>query len=136
MGPMRGVSILLIEDNEDVRELTAFLLERLGARVTMAANGAEGHAKLLAECPDLTLCDLVMPVMDGIEFARRARRTPGRAHVLLVALTSRRDDNSYLSARAAGFDAYVEKPITPEKMAGLVRRFLPPAPPAGDPDSG
>jgi CheY-like chemotaxis protein len=64
----------------------------------VATNGAEGFAMLLEDCPDLVLCDLVMPIMDGIEFAKKVRRTPECAHVRLVALTSRRDDATYARA--------------------------------------
>jgi CheY-like chemotaxis protein len=124
MSPLRGISILLIEDNADVRDLTLFMLERLGARVRVAENGEEGFARVLEECPDLVLCDLMMPVMDGIEFARKVRRTPECAHARLVALTSRRDDDTYMRAWAAGFDAYLEKPVTPEKLEAVAARFL------------
>jgi CheY-like chemotaxis protein len=134
MSPLRGISILLVEDNQDVCDLTAFLLERRGAKVTVAANGAEGFAKLLEECPDLVLCDLMMPVMDGIEFAQKVRRTPECANTQLVALTSRRDAVMYRRALAAGFDDYLEKPVTPAKLDGVAERFLlgvpPHAPPA------
>jgi CheY-like chemotaxis protein len=66
----------------------------------------------------------MMPVMDGIEFAQRVRRTPERAHVRLVALTSRRYDETYMKASAAGFEAYLEKPISPEKLQAVAARFL------------
>jgi CheY-like chemotaxis protein len=124
MSALRGVFILLVEDNLDVRGLTAFLLEGLGARVLVAVNGADAFAKLLGNEPDLVLCDLMMPVMDGIEFAQRVRRTPERAHVRLVALTSRRYDETYMKASAAGFEAYLEKPISPEKLQAVAARFL------------
>ena len=133
MSPLRGTTVLLIEDNRDVRDLTVLMLERLGATVRTAENGEEGFARVLESCPDLVLCDLVMPVMDGIEFARKVRRTPECAHARLVALTSRRDDDTYMRAWAAGFDAYLEKPITAEKLDALAGRFLlgpnPPGPP-------
>jgi CheY-like chemotaxis protein len=119
MSPLRGISILLIEDNPDVRDLTVLVLERRGARMTVAENGAEGFTKLRADCPDLVLCDLIMPVMDGFEFARRVRQTPECAHARLVALTSRRDDDAYVRALAAGFDAFLEKPFYPEPFESL-----------------
>ena len=124
MSPLAGITVLVIDDNRDARDLTVLLLEHLGARVTIAENGDEGFTRLLEGCPDLVLCDLMMPVMNGIEFARRVRGTPACAHARLAALTSRRDDSMYTRAAAAGFDAYVEKPITPEKLNGLASRFL------------
>jgi CheY-like chemotaxis protein len=67
MSALRGILILLVEDNLDVRDLTAFLLEGRGARVLVAVNGADAFVKLLGNVPDLVLCDLMIPVMDGIE---------------------------------------------------------------------
>jgi CheY-like chemotaxis protein len=124
MSPLRGISVLLIEDHEGIREANMLLLQTLGARVTVAENGAEGFAKILEDCPDLVLCDLTMPVMDGIEFAKKVRRTPECAHVRLVALTSQRDERFYMKAWAAGFDAYLEKPATAEALEALAARFL------------
>jgi CheY-like chemotaxis protein len=131
MSRLSGISVLLIEDHEDTRDVNMLLLQRLGARVTVAENGAEGFAKILEDCPDLVLCDLTMPVMDGIEFAKKVRRTPECAHVRLVALTAERDERFYMRAWAAGFDAYLEKPATPEALEALAARFLsgPGAPP-------
>jgi CheY-like chemotaxis protein len=130
MIPLRGISVLVIEDNEDVRDLTAFLLERRGARVRVAENGAEGLAKLQEECPNLVLCDLMMPIMGGIEFARSVRRLPEYAYVRLVALTSRRDDGAYQRVMEAGFHAFLQKPFDPATFEALVARLLPePDPP-------
>jgi CheY-like chemotaxis protein len=124
MSPLRGISVLLIEDNADIRDMTVLMLEGLGARVRVAQDGAEGFAMIVKDCPDLVLCDLRMPVMDGIEFARKVRRTLECAHARLVAVTSVRDDATLVRAWAAGFDAYLEKPVTHEKKETLAMRFL------------
>ena len=76
--PLRGLSVLVVEDDRDHRELARDMLTALGARVTVAVNGEEAVKRLIKDgCPDLILCDLRMPVMDGFEFARevRIRRT-------------------------------------------------------------
>ncbi len=129
---LRGVSILLVEDDHDAREITRRMLTHLGARVETARNGREGLDKVARECPDLALVDIMMPVMDGLEFARRVRRTPACHHLRLVALTVLHFEEFYLSTWAAGFDAHVEKPVTFEKLQAIAERHLrkPPAPPA------
>ena len=122
---LRGVSVLVVEDDRDHRELAQDMLTSLGARVTVAANGEEGVARFIAGgCPDLILCDLRMPVMDGFEFARVVRRHPGCRNVRLVALTAMRDPVAYLQTWTAGYDAHLEKPLTPEKLEDLAARLL------------
>ena len=72
--PLRGIAVLVVEDDRDHRDLARDMLTALGARVTVAVNGEDGVKRLIADgCPDLVLCDLRMPVMDGFEFAREVR---------------------------------------------------------------
>jgi two-component system CheB/CheR fusion protein len=121
---LRGVHVLLVEDNADHRELGRALLAHLGARVDVAEDGERALEKMREECPDLVLCDLLMPYMDGYAFARRVRRIADCAHVRLVALTSLHDDTAYIRTWSAGFDAHLEKPITLAKLNGIAERFL------------
>ena len=123
--PLRGLSVLVVEDDRDHRELARDMLTALGARVTVAANGDEGVKHLITKgCPDLILCDLRMPVMDGYEFAREVRtHSPGR-QVRLVALTAIRDPIAYTRTWSAGYDAHLEKPLTVDKLEDLAARLL------------
>jgi CheY-like chemotaxis protein len=114
--PLRGVKILVVEDHPDNLELTRQMLALLGAAVTVAADGAEALGKIAEECPDLILCDLVMPVMDGYEMAQRVRRKPECAHVRLIALTALRDSTAWFKTWSVGYDAHLEKPLTFEKL--------------------
>lgn len=122
--PLKGVSVLIVEDHVDHRELARILLTHLGARVDVAEDGQQGLEKIRKECPDLVLCDLVMPQMDGYEVARRVRSIPECAHARLVALTAFRDDPAYVRSWSAGFDAHLEKPITLAKLNAIAERFL------------
>ena len=124
MSPVRGITVLLIEDEEDLRDLTRYQLEGLGARVITAGNGVEGMRKLLAESPDLVLCDLRMPVMDGITFAQEVRRTPECSMARLVAFTSLRGDAIYMRALEAGFQAFIAKPLTPDEFEAVAAFLL------------
>jgi two-component system, chemotaxis family, CheB/CheR fusion protein len=122
--PLKGVSVLIVEDHADHRELARVLLTHLGSRVDVAEDGQQGLEKIRKECPDLVLCDLVMPTMDGYEVARRVRRIAECGHVRLVALTALRDDPAYVRSWSAGFDAHLEKPITLAKLNDIAERFL------------
>jgi CheY-like chemotaxis protein len=123
--PLRGISVLVVEDDRDHRDLARDMLTVLGARVTVATNGEEGVKRLIKDgCPDLVLCDLRMPVMDGFEFAREVRTHSPCRHVRLVALTAIRDPVAYTRTWSAGYDAHLEKPLTPEKLEDLAARLL------------
>ena len=133
--PLRGVKILVVEDHPDSRELARQMLESLDALVTVATDGAEALRKIAEECPDLILCDLVMPVMDGYEMAQRVRRKPECAHVRLVALTALRDTTAWFKTWSVGYDAHLEKPLTYEKLDRIAAqvplgRQQPPRPPS------
>jgi CheY-like chemotaxis protein len=121
--PLRGRTILVIEDDHDSREVTRRFLEFLGAQVVVAADGLEGLVRLESLRPDAVLCDLGMPIMDGTEFARRMRQDPRHRRVLLVALTGRQGDADFLHTWRAGFDAHLVKPVTIEMLSSIARRL-------------
>jgi CheY-like chemotaxis protein len=135
--PLHGVTILLVEDDRDSREITESILTTLGATVVAVENGADALEKLATPpMPDLILCDLMMPIMSGYIFARRLRADPRYRRVPLVALTAIRDERAQLRTMMDGFDAHLEKPVTWELMDSLVRflpqRSPPPAAPSGE----
>jgi two-component system CheB/CheR fusion protein len=121
--PLQGVSVLVVEDHADSRHLAHALLTHLGARVAVAEDGEQGVEKIRQECPDLVLCDLLMPHMDGYELARQVRRSPEGAHACLVSVTAFRDDTAHVRSWSAGFDAHLEKPITLAKLKEIAERF-------------
>jgi two-component system CheB/CheR fusion protein len=121
--PLRGCTILVIEDDVEARDTARRLLESLGARVVVAENGHDGLNQLASVRPDAVLCDLGMPVMDGLEFARRVRRNPRHRHVLLFAVTGWQGEADFRRTWEAGFDAHVVKPVTVEMLQALARRL-------------
>ena len=84
------VTTLVIDDNPTNREFMTMLLGYSGHRVLEAGDGAEGLTKLRAEKPDLVITDVLMPTMDGFEFARRARADPSTAHINIIFWTASR----------------------------------------------
>ena len=137
--PLDGIVLLLVEDHEASSEATTLLLQTLGAQVLTAANGMEGLAILETEAPQVILCDLRMPEMDGFAFVGRVRDNPRLARLPVVALTARDDSRAYLRTWSASFDAHLTKPVALDTLVETVRRVIAqprtrsPAPDSGQP---
>jgi CheY-like chemotaxis protein len=121
--PLCGCTILVVEDEIEVGDLIRRLLEHLGARVWIASDGLDALEQLASLPADAVLCDLAMPVMDGLEFARRIRQNPRFRRTLLVAVTGRQEQEDLLRTWDAGFDAHLVKPLTMEMLQALARRI-------------
>ena len=120
---LRGCMILVLEDDVETGDLLRRLLELLGARVVLAENGRDGLDRLADRPVDAALCDITMPVMDGLEFARRVRQNPRFRRILLVAVTGRDGREDFLGTWEAGFDAHLVKPVTMEMLHSFARRL-------------
>ncbi len=103
--------ILLIEDNHSLREEIVNVLELEGFDVTTAENGRVGIERLHQEIPDLVLCDLMMPDMDGYETLKAIRGHPATARLPVILLTARDDDTCRTKGTELGADDYVTKPF-------------------------
>jgi signal transduction histidine kinase/DNA-binding response OmpR family regulator len=103
--------VLVVEDNEDVREMMKDLLEELGHEVELATNGLEGVTKVLEFRPDVALVDVGLPGIDGYEVARRVRASTDGDTLHLVALTGYGGSEARMKAQEAGFDLHLVKPI-------------------------
>jgi CheY-like chemotaxis protein len=115
--------VLIVEDDDDSREMLGELVSSFGHRAVQAANAEEALARARDQRPDLALIDIGLPEVDGCELAKQLRgvisETPG-LQTRLVALTGYSDGDMRASAGAAGFDAYVVKPIMPEALEALL----------------
>lgn len=118
-------TILIIEDDDASRELVKYLLEVAGYPTLGAEDGRTGVQKALEARPDLVLCDLQMPVMNGYEVARYLRDAPGWRRVPLIAVTAFSMPGDRESALLAGFDDHITKPIVPETFVAQVEAYLP-----------
>ncbi|MEY4577059.1 MAG: hypothetical protein RL701_1762, partial [Pseudomonadota bacterium] len=129
--PAAPVDVLLIEDNDDTRELMCLLLENHGHRVVCAADGAEGIQLASESPPQVALIDIGLPGMNGYAVARSLRDTalasePGSSEhswpaPFLVALTGYGSPADRERSRAAGFDAHMVKPIDTSRLFELLR---------------
>ena len=123
--------ILIVEDNDDAREMLRTMLELGGHQTYEAADGLEG-LRLAAELtPQVALIDLGLPGLDGLELARRIRAIPGAHAIELVALTGYGQKEDRQRSEAAGFDQHVVKPVDPESLGKVLARVAPRATPSG-----
>jgi two-component system cell cycle response regulator len=120
--------ILIVEDDLTTRELMACLLREAGHAVTEAGDGADGLRIALEACPDLVVCDLRLPSVDGYAVARALKRDPACAGIPLLAVSALADGDR-AKVKAAGFDGYLCKPIEPASFVAEVEAFLPAAAP-------
>jgi CheY-like chemotaxis protein len=119
-----GVSIVLVEDDESFRVALRMWLEAAGATVREAGNGLEALALVQQAPPDVILCDLHMPEMDGGAFLERLRELAGFGHIPVIALTAQSSEGSVLQAMEAGFHGHLVKPISAEAVRAQIHRVL------------
>jgi signal transduction histidine kinase len=114
--------VLVVEDNLDTAETLRDLLELSGFEVAVAASGSEGVSAAHEFRPEVVLCDLGLPGMNGFEVATALRQDPTTASARLIALTGYGGDEDRRRSREAGFDIHLTKPVEPS----LLRRLLQP----------
>ncbi len=118
--PSAPLTILLVEDQEDSRDLMAFALTRRGYRVETAASGQEALDRLCAGAVDVALIDLGLPDMPGDEVARQATARLGAATPVLIALTGRSLEADLQRTRSAGFRDHLVKPASVAHIARVI----------------
>jgi CheY-like chemotaxis protein len=119
-----AVSVLVVDDDEDTRNSTVALLNAFGVRARAARDGEEALQLLTEVKPDLILCDLQMPRLDGFGFVKRLRRTRPFHRTLTVAVTGLAGPFDTAATREAGFDGHLVKPISPAMIARLLDRAV------------
>lgn len=119
------LTVMVVDDNEDLREMLRYMVERLGYRVVEAENGREAIEFARHRCPDLILMDLSMPVMDGYTATRLLREMEAICHVPIVAVSANRREQSQAAALAAGCNEYLTKPVNFHQLHSLLGNWLP-----------
>ena len=112
--------VLVIEDNRDAADSLCLLLDLLGHEARVAYSGPEGVAMAKEWRPDVVLCDIGLPGMDGYEASRQLRQFPGTAKALLVAITGYGQESDIQRSKEAGIDCHFLKPIDPAKLKNLL----------------
>ena len=116
--------ILVVEDNERNLKLLRDVLEYAGYDVRVARTAEEGITLAVSDPPHLVLMDIQLPGVDGVEALGRLRESPRTADIPVVAVTAQAMKQDRERALRAGFDGYVEKPISVRAFPDQVRRFL------------
>jgi two-component system cell cycle response regulator DivK len=117
--------ILVVEDQEDNRQIIRDLLSALDYEMAEAENGVEALAAIAKQKPDLILMDIQMPIMDGYEATRRIKADPATKSIPIIAVTSYALSGDEQKARDAGCDDYVPKPYSPRQLLAKIRQYLP-----------
>jgi two-component system alkaline phosphatase synthesis response regulator PhoP len=117
-------TILIIEDEEDIREFLKYNLEKAGYIVETASNGKEGLEKLNHHKIELILLDVMMPGMDGMEVCASIRERSDIQQPIIAFLTARAEDYSQIAGFEVGGDDYITKPIRPRVLLSRVEALL------------
>ena len=117
--------ILVVEDQEDNRQIVRDLLTANDYEMTEAENGEEALAAVAKDRPDLILMDIQLPVMDGCEATRRIKADPSLSSIPIIAVTSYALSGDEEKARAAGCSDFVPKPFSPRQLLAKIRQYLP-----------
>ncbi len=120
-----GVRILIVEDNPESLKLMTYLLKSFGHAFLAAHDGEEGLELAVRERPDLIVCDIQLPKLDGYAVANRLRNCPVTDSIPLVAVTALAMVGDRDKILAAGFDGYITKPIIPQVFVEQIETFLP-----------
>lgn len=118
---MANASILVVEDDPNIREVVRLYLTHEGFRVRLAEDGREALYLFEQETPDLVVLDLMLPELDGWEVAREIRR---RGSIPILMLTARGEPEDRLAGFDTGADDYVVKPFHPKELVARVRAIL------------
>jgi CheY-like chemotaxis protein len=122
---LTGVTVLVVEDHEDSRDLLRQIVASTGATVLAAANGEEAIALLTTRPPpDLVFCDLVMPRMNGFQFVDWLRRQPHLARIPVIAVSALGADADFMRTWSAGFTGHLVKPIDFWTIAAQLHRVF------------
>lgn len=118
--------ILIVDDSPSLREVVSIALKGAGYDVVQAADGKEALEQLDGSRIHLAICDVNMPVMDGIAFVKEAKKRSQYRFMPIIMLTTESRESRKLEGQAAGAKAWVVKPFRPEQMLHAVSKLIAP----------
>jgi ligand-binding sensor domain-containing protein/signal transduction histidine kinase/DNA-binding response OmpR family regulator len=120
---LQGKKILIVDDNPEIRTFLRLLLSDV-FDVSEAENGAEAIQVAARSQPDVIISDMIMPVMNGLEFCQTIKNDPNTSHIPVILLTSQASEDSQLSGYEAGADSYLMKPVKQHLLFQVVYNFI------------
>lgn len=118
-------TVLIVEDQEDLRSLLVDTMERLGGYRTIgAADGVAGLEAAIEHHPDCVIVDVLMPQLDGFQFVQAMRGDPDTAEIPLIVLTALAQEANQFRGMAVGADRYIVKPARPAMLVATIREVL------------
>ncbi len=117
-------TVLVADDDADIRDLVTFKLEQAGLRVVAVADGVQALDAVRADLPDLAVLDLMMPGLSGLDVCAEIRRDAASAHLPVIMLTARVQEQDVALGFATGADDYVTKPFSPRELLSRVQAVL------------
>jgi CheY-like chemotaxis protein len=120
----RDRTVLIVEDSDDARYFMRLSLEQLGYLIIEAENGVRAVELAQLERPDIILMDLSLPILDGLAATEKIRELDGLGSVPIIAVTAHQEIDFRAGAKAAGFDAYVTKPIDIDFLSDMMHGLL------------
>ncbi|WP_169304425.1 hybrid sensor histidine kinase/response regulator transcription factor [Pedobacter frigoris] len=123
LGALSPETILIIEDNEEIKEFISSFMGK-HYHIETSENGLEGWETAIELLPDLIICDVMMPIMDGLELCAKLKTDERTSHIPVVLLTARSSHTHQVSGLETGADAYITKPFSMELLQLNVRNLL------------
>lgn len=117
------MKILIVDDDESMREVMRITLAGLGHQIHEVGNGIDALKSARAECPDLVILDVMMPGVDGYEICYLIKTTPELRHTRVILFTIRDQEVDIVSGKGALADAYLVKPFEPDKLLAAIARL-------------
>jgi len=124
MDNMSLCTVLIVDDEPDIRAMVATALELSDIAVLQAGDAQEGYAMVVDEKPDLLLLDWMMPGTSGIELARRLKSDDRTDEIPIIMLTAKAEEDNKIQGLDAGADDYVTKPFSPRELVARVKAIL------------
>jgi two-component system phosphate regulon response regulator PhoB len=124
--------ILVVEDEQPIRDLIAFGLRRAGFQVALAENCRAARANIVDRRPDLLLVDWMLPDMSGLELTRQLRKDANTRDIPIIMLTARADESDKVTGLEGGADDYMTKPFSARELVARIQALLRRMKPAGD----
>ena len=117
-------TVLAVDDERAILRLIQVNLERHGYKVLTAGDGREALDKIAAATPDIVICDVMMPYMDGFEVLRRLRKDPATRELPVIMLTAKAMDADVFEGYRSGADCYITKPFNPAELLTFIQRIF------------